>query len=72
LKGIKRIDGDNDGGPNIVPRLLHQSKLDSKLIFQIAKKLTIIKFVFAMNNKAECGKNLSKSVIFEVNKATNK
>ncbi len=41
LNKIKRIGGGGgDGGPDTIPQLLHQNNLDSKLISQIAKKLT--------------------------------
>jgi len=39
-----------DGGPNIVPWLLHWNNLDSKLIYRISKKLTVTDFTTAMNN----------------------
>jgi hypothetical protein len=53
LKGIKRIGGGDDGGPDTIPQLLHQSNSNNKLNSQIAKKLTITKFVATMMNKVE-------------------
>jgi len=53
VEGDKKIGGGGggDGGPNTILRLLHQSNSNSKLIFQIAKKLTVIEFATTMNKQ---------------------
>jgi hypothetical protein len=68
LKEIKRIGGCGDGGHDTIPHLLHQCNSDSKLVFQIAKKLTTTKFVATMNNKVEHQNNPSESVILKSTK----
>jgi hypothetical protein len=68
FKGIMRIGGGGDGGPNIVPWLLHGSNLDSKLISQIAKILTVMEFAATMSRKVECRNNPLESVILRSTK----
>jgi hypothetical protein len=60
--------GGGDGGLDRIPELLHRSNLDSKLIYQIAKKLTTIEFADAMSNMVEHRKNPSKSIILRSTK----
>jgi hypothetical protein len=64
LKGIKRTSDGGDGGPNIIPHLLHQSSSKNKLISRIAKNWTTI----TMSNKVEHQNNPSKGVILRSTK----